>query len=203
MKQGTFPDFVVVRPNGKPLYTFTNPVDDALMGITHVLRGEDLLSSTPRQIALYEALYEIGLRTGDPGVRSPAVRHGRGQQEALEARPRGEPVPPPRRRHDPRGARQLPGPAGVVDRRRPRRLLDRRDGGEFDVTDVNPNPARFDHKKAEAINGDHIRLLEPSDFRSRLLPYLTDLVADPPTAEQTEVLDEGGATRPGAHAAAR
>ena len=39
---------VVVRPNGAPLYTFVNPVDDALMGITHVLRGEDLLSSTAR-----------------------------------------------------------------------------------------------------------------------------------------------------------
>jgi glutamyl-tRNA synthetase len=40
---GSFVDFVVVRPNGAPLYTFVNPVDDALMGITHVLRGEDLL----------------------------------------------------------------------------------------------------------------------------------------------------------------
>ena len=50
---GSFSDFVVVRPNGVPLYTFVNPVDDALMGITHVLRGEDILSSTPRQIALY------------------------------------------------------------------------------------------------------------------------------------------------------
>ncbi|MBC7762122.1 MAG: glutamate--tRNA ligase, partial [Candidatus Saccharibacteria bacterium] len=57
---GSFVDFVVVRPNGAPLYTFVNPVDDALMGITHVLRGEDLLSSTPRQIALYHALIEIG-----------------------------------------------------------------------------------------------------------------------------------------------
>ncbi|MDQ6741154.1 MAG: glutamate--tRNA ligase, partial [Actinomycetota bacterium] len=52
-KAGTVPDYVVVRPNGAPLYTLVNPVDDALMGITHVLRGEDLLSSTPRQIALY------------------------------------------------------------------------------------------------------------------------------------------------------
>jgi glutamyl-tRNA synthetase len=58
---GSFPDFVVVRPNGQPLYTLVNPVDDALMGVTHVLRGEDLLSSTPRQIALYNALYEAGI----------------------------------------------------------------------------------------------------------------------------------------------
>ncbi len=83
-KQGTFPDFVVVRPNGKPLYTFTNPVDDAaLMGITHVLRGEDLLSSTPRQIALYERC----TRSGSPGSsRSSDIcrTSRRGQQEALE-----------------------------------------------------------------------------------------------------------------------
>ncbi|MEY4655686.1 MAG: hypothetical protein RL523_1085, partial [Actinomycetota bacterium] len=58
---GSFPDFVVVRPNGQPLYTLVNPVDDALMGVTHVLRGEDLLSSTPRQIALYNAMYEAGI----------------------------------------------------------------------------------------------------------------------------------------------
>ncbi len=48
------PDFALARANGDPLYTLVNPVDDALMEITHVLRGEDLLSSTPRQIALYD-----------------------------------------------------------------------------------------------------------------------------------------------------
>ena len=60
-KAGSVPDFVVARANGQPLYTLVNPVDDALMGITHVLRGEDLLSSTPRQIALYRALMGIGV----------------------------------------------------------------------------------------------------------------------------------------------
>jgi glutamyl-tRNA synthetase len=55
------PDYVLVRADGSPLYTLVNPVDDALMGITHVLRGEDLLSSTPRQIPLHEALVEIGV----------------------------------------------------------------------------------------------------------------------------------------------
>ncbi|RAE50574.1 glutamate--tRNA ligase, partial [Burkholderia multivorans] len=65
-KAGTIPDFVVVRANGQPLYTLVNPVDDALMGITHVLRGEDLLSSTPRQIVLYEALKDIGIAEATP-----------------------------------------------------------------------------------------------------------------------------------------
>lgn len=60
-KAGSVPDYVIMRGNGQPLYTLTNPVDDALMEITHVLRGEDLLSSTPRQVVLYRALMEIGI----------------------------------------------------------------------------------------------------------------------------------------------
>jgi len=55
------PDFALTRANGEPLYTLVNPVDDALMKITHVLRGEDLLPSTPRQLALYQALIRIGI----------------------------------------------------------------------------------------------------------------------------------------------
>ncbi|MBT1624449.1 glutamate--tRNA ligase [Curtobacterium flaccumfaciens pv. oortii] len=187
-KQGTFPDFVVVRPNGKPLYTFTNPVDDALMGITHVLRGEDLLSSTPRQIALYEALYEIGLAPAIPVFGHLPYVMGEGNKKLSKRDPEANLF------HH-RDAGMIP--EGLVNYLA---LLGWSIGADrdvfsidemvaaFDVTDVNPNPARFDHKKAEAINGDHIRLLDASDFRSRLLPYLTDLVADPPTAEQTEVL---------------
>src|SRR5664279_3773527 len=58
---GSVPDFVVVRGNGDPLYTLVNPIDDALMRITHVLRGEDLLPSTPRQIPLYHAMIAVGV----------------------------------------------------------------------------------------------------------------------------------------------
>src|SRR5699024_4614914 len=65
-KAGSVPDYVVVRANGQPLYTLVNPVDDALMGITHVLRGEDILSSTPRQIALYAHLKDIGVAEATP-----------------------------------------------------------------------------------------------------------------------------------------
>src|SRR5699024_7645504 len=65
-KSETQPDYVVARSNGAPLYTLVNPVDDALMQITHVLRGEDLLSSTPRQLAMYEALKQIGITDFTP-----------------------------------------------------------------------------------------------------------------------------------------
>jgi glutamyl-tRNA synthetase len=60
----------------------------------------------------------------------------------------------------------------------------------FDVIDVLPNPARFDLKKAESINGDHIRLLQPDDFVERLLPYLDGVVSDPPAESERNVLAE-------------
>ena len=60
----------------------------------------------------------------------------------------------------------------------------------FDVEDVNPNPARFDLKKAESINGDHIRLLAADDFAARIVPYLEGFVENPPTAAQAAILRE-------------
>jgi len=60
----------------------------------------------------------------------------------------------------------------------------------FDVHDVNPNPARFDLKKADAINATHIRALSPEDFANRLIPYLQkgDVLSTPPTAAELEIL---------------
>jgi glutamyl-tRNA synthetase len=60
----------------------------------------------------------------------------------------------------------------------------------FDVVDVNPNPARFDLKKAESINGDHIRMLAREDFTARIVPYLEGLVSDPPTEAEQAILRE-------------
>jgi len=54
----------------------------------------------------------------------------------------------------------------------------------FDVTDVNPNPARFDQKKADAINAEHIRLLDPGDFAARLRDYLTVHGHDPGLSDE-------------------
>ncbi|WP_031274322.1 glutamate--tRNA ligase, partial [Curtobacterium sp. B8] len=146
-KQGTFPDFVVVRPNGKPLYTFTNPVDDALMGITHVLRGEDLLSSTPRQIALYEALYEIGLAESIPVFGHLPYVMGEGNKKLSKRDPESNLF-----LHRANGMV----PEGLVNYLAllgwsiaPDRDVFSIDEmvAAFDVADVNPNPARFDQKK--------------------------------------------------------
>lgn len=189
---GSFVDFVVVRPNGAPLYTFVNPVDDALMGITHVLRGEDLLSSTPRQIALYHALIEIGVATAIPRFGHMPYVMGEGNKKLSKRDPESNLFHHRERGFIPEGLLNYLSLLGWS-------LTHDRDVfsmeemvAAFDVVNVNPNPARFDVKKAESINGDQIRLLEPEEFASRLVPYLGELVADPPSPTQRAILREAG-----------
>ncbi len=174
--QGSFTDFVVVRPNGAPLYTFVNPVDDALMGITHVLRGEDLLSSTPRQIALYTALIEIGVATSIPRFGHLPYVMGEGNKKLSKRDPEANLFHHRDRGFIPEGLLNylsLLGWSLTHDRD----VFSRDEmTAAFDVVNVNPNPARFDQKKAESINGDHIRLLSVDELASRLESYLLDHV---------------------------
>ncbi|HZZ96951.1 MAG TPA: glutamate--tRNA ligase, partial [Jatrophihabitantaceae bacterium] len=169
---GAVPDFVVVRQNGEPLYTLVNPVDDALMRITHVLRGEDLLPSTPRQIVLYRALIDIGVTDFVPAFGHLPYVMGEGNKKLSK--------------RDPQSALGTYRDAGYI----PEGLLnylallgwsiaDDHDVfsmhemvEQFDISDVNANPARFDPKKLEAINATHIRMLDPADFRARLQTYV-------------------------------
>ncbi|GAA4054255.1 glutamate--tRNA ligase [Agromyces indicus] len=169
---GSTTDFVVVRPNGAPLYTLVNPVDDALMGITHVLRGEDLLSSTPRQIALYHALIGIGVTSFVPRFGHLPYVMGEGNKKLSKRDPESNLFHHRDRGFIPEGLVNylaLLGWGFSADRDVFSRdeLVER-----FDVADVNPNPARFDLKKAEAINGDHLRQLDVADFAARTVPYL-------------------------------
>jgi glutamyl-tRNA synthetase len=189
-KQGSFSDFVVVRPNGKPLYTFVNPMDDALMGITHVLRGEDILSSTPRQIALYEALVEIGVTDFVPRFGHLPYVMGEGNKKLSKRDPESNLFHHRANGFIPEGLVNYLALLGwSLSADRDVFSLDEMVAA-FDVTDVNPNPARFDHKKAESINGDHIRLLAPEDFQERLKPYLTDFLTEPTTPAQQSVLEQ-------------
>ena len=168
---GSFVDFVVVRPNGQPLYTFVNPVDDALMGVTHVLRGEDLLSSTPRQIALYHALIEIGVATAIPQFGHLPYVMGEGNKKLSKRDPESNLFHHRDRGFIPEGLLNYLSLLGWS-------LAPDRDvftmdemTAAFDVSEVNPNPARFDVKKAESINGDHVRRLSIDDFVERSIPY--------------------------------
>jgi glutamyl-tRNA synthetase len=165
---GSFPDFVVVRPNGDPLYTLVNPVDDAIMRVTHVLRGEDLLSSTPRQIALYHAMIDAGVATHIPRFGHLPYVMGEGNKKLSKRDPESNLFHHRDRGFIPEGLLNYLALLGwSISADRDVFSLHEM-ATAFDVTDVNPNPARFDIKKAEAINGDHIRLLPIDEFTRRL-----------------------------------
>lgn len=189
---GATTDFVVVRAGGQPLYTFVNPVDDALMGITHVLRGEDLLSSTPRQIALYRALIEAGIATHIPRFGHLPYVMGEGNKKLSKRDPESNLFHHRDRGFIPEGLLNYLSLLGWS-------LSADRDvfsmaemTAAFDVDNVNPNPARFDVKKAEAINGDHIRLLSPETFGERCVPYLESagVVSTPITPQELVTLGQ-------------
>jgi glutamyl-tRNA synthetase len=171
-RAGSVPDYVVVRGNGEPLYTLVNPVDDALMHITHVLRGEDLLSSTPRQIALYRALEALGLADGVPTFAHLPMVTGEGNKKLSKRDPQSNLFHHRDRGFLPEGLLNYLGLLGwsVAADRDVFTLAEMVE--KFDVADVNPNPARFDLKKAEAINAEHIRMLPVGDFVVRIVPYL-------------------------------
>ncbi|MEL0291043.1 MAG: glutamate--tRNA ligase [Aquiluna sp.] len=188
---GSFPDFVLVRPGGQPLYTLVNPVDDALMGITHVLRGEDLLSSTPRQIVLYNALVEAGITDFVPQFGHLPFVMGEGNKKLSKRNPESNLF-----LHRDRGFIRegllnylaLLGWSISADRD----IFTLTEMCEsFEISDVNPNPARFDQKKADAINASHIRLLDGKDFRERLIPYLQSagVISSTPSEREQEILN--------------
>ena len=185
------PDFVLVRANGQPLYTLVNPVDDALMEITHVLRGEDLLSSTPRQIVLYDALAEIGVGTG----KTPEFGHlpfvmGPGNKKLSKRDPENDLLGYRDRGFLPEGLLNYLALLGWS-------IADDRDiftmeemVAAFTIDRVNPNPARFDLKKCEAINAAHVRALPVEELATRVVPYLqaAGQLGDQPTDEQLKLL---------------
>ena len=168
---GTVPDFALTRATGEPLYTLVNPVDDALMKITHVLRGEDLLPSTPRQIALYQALMRIGVADRVPEFAHLPTVLGEGTKKLSKRDPQSNLFLHRDRGFLPEGLLNYLALLGwgIADDRDVFTLEEM--VAAFDVVDVNSNPARFDQKKADAINAEHIRRLEPAEFTGRLRAY--------------------------------
>ncbi len=180
------PDFVLARADGSPLYTLAVAVDDVLMKLTHILRGEDLLSSTPRQLAVYRAMGQSELPVFG---HLPYVLGPDGQKLSKRN-----------------------GVVSITWYRRegflPEALCnylallgwspgeDREEfslaemAAEFDLRRVNRNSAQFDAKKLEAINGDKIRALDAADFATRITPFLrvAGLVADPPSEAETALV---------------
>jgi glutamyl-tRNA synthetase len=187
------PDFVLVRADGYPLYTLAVAVDDVLMKITHVVRGEDLLSSTPRQMAVYRAMGvsddEVPQFAHLPFVMGPDAQKLSKRHGAVTIswyRQHGF-LPEAMCNY----LALLGWSLGEGDREE--FTLDEM-AEHFTLERVNRNPARFDAKKLEAINGDWIRRLSPDDFAARITPFLqtAGLVADP-LSERERRLIRGGA----------
>jgi glutamyl-tRNA synthetase len=164
------PDFVLVRGDGSPLYTLAVAVDDILMKVTHILRGEDLLSSTPRQIRVYQAM---GIKKEDFPIFAhlPFVM---GQDNTKLSKRNGEVSV-----NWYREAGFLPeaicnylallGWSPGEDREN----ITMQELTElFTVERVHSSPAKFDMKKLEAINGDKIRELTLEEFLDWSLPFL-------------------------------
>lgn len=164
------PDFVLARADGSPLYTLAVAVDDVLMKITHILRGEDLLSSTPRQIRVYQAM---GLKEQDypvfahlpfvMGADNAKLSKRNGEVSIAWYRDKGF-LPEAICNY-----LALLGWSPGDDRENVtmKELCEL-----FTVEKVNSSPARFDMKKLEAINGDKIRALSIENFLSWVLPFL-------------------------------
>ena len=186
------PDYVLARAGGEPLYTLVNPVDDALMQITHVLRGEDLLSSTPRQIPLYAALAEAGIGTGAPVFGHLPYVMGQGNKKLSKRDPEADALGYRDEGFLPEGLLNyvaLLGWAIAADRD----VFSMEEMvAAFDIADVNPNPARFDLKKAEAINASHMRLLALDDITHRVLPFLKEagVLGDPVGDADAQLLEQ-------------
>jgi glutamyl-tRNA synthetase len=163
-------DFVILRGGGEPMFILANAVDDADMRITHVLRGEDLLSSTPKVLLLRHAL-------GYPPADDPLYGHlpvivnekrqklsKRRDDVALEEfRERGY-LPQAMRNYlallgwGPPGGREIMPIAEMVE--------------EFRLEEVNPSPAFFDVQKLDHVNGEYIRALPLTTFVRDALPWL-------------------------------
>jgi glutamyl-tRNA synthetase len=189
-RAGTVSDFVLARGDGTPLYPLTNPLDDALMGITHVLRGEDLLPSTPRQIALFEAFARVGIGSGPPVYAHLPLVTGEGNRKLSKRDPQSNLFLYRERGFLPEGLLNYLALLGWA-------IAEDRDVftmaemvAAFDVTRVSGNAARFDLKKAEAINSAHLRALPAEEFARRVEPYLAaaGVIEGTPSAEQRALL---------------
>jgi glutamyl-tRNA synthetase len=171
VENGNIGDFVIARGDGSPLYNFTNVVDDLDMGITHIIRGEDHVSNTPKQVLLYQAL----------GAEPPRFAHlpmilGTDKQKLSK-------------RHGATGVHEFDEkgilPAALVNflallgwapaeaEFNEVMTLDEL-AAKFTLDRVNKSPAVFDHEKLLWMNGVYIRQMPPDELRGRVLPVLEE-----------------------------
>jgi glutamyl-tRNA synthetase len=180
------PDFVLVRADGSPLYTLAVAVDDILMKVTHVLRGEDLLSSTPRQIRVYQAMH-VAIEDYPVFAHLPFVM---GTDNAKLSKRNGEVSIAWYRDKGflPEAICNYLALLGWSPGDDREDLTMKELCELFTVEKVNSSPAKFDMKKLEAINGDKIRALTIDEFLKWALPFLTKSKTITGTPDEIELV---------------
>ena len=168
-------DVVLVRSDGRPTYNFASPVEDMDDRITHVIRGEDHISNTPKQIRILEALgheppayAHLGSILGPDG-RKLSKRHGAVSVDEFRA------------------AGYVPealvnflaligwAPDGETTILAPDELVER-----FRLEAVSPSPGTFDYAKLDWMNGVYLRGLEPREYADRLVVWVGEQGLDWP-----------------------
>ncbi|MCW2815157.1 MAG: glutamate--tRNA ligase, partial [Nocardioides sp.] len=154
--------------------------------------GEDLLSSTPRQLPLHRALVELGVSNAVPEFGHLPLIMGEGNKKLSKRDPQAHLFLYRDQGFLPEGLLNylaLLGWAIAADRD----VFTLAEMVEaFDIKDVNPNPARFDQKKADAINGSHMRLLSTDEITHRALPFLkaAGVLRDPVPDADAQLLEQ-------------
>lgn len=174
-KAETLGDFIILRSNGMPVYNFCVVVDDADMEITHVIRAEEHLTNTHRQLILYEALGKptpnfahVSLILGADKTKL-SKRHGAtsvGQYETDGFLPESM-----------INFLALLGWAEGIDKEvyTIQELIEK-----FSLERINPAPAVFDHTKLVWMNGMHIRLLPPEKLAEMIAKPMRAAFPDDP-----------------------
>ena len=157
-------DFIIFRSDGTPTYNFATVVDDADMGITHIIRGDDHLSNTPRQVMVYEALgapvpvfAHISMILGADGKKL-SKRHGATSVE--EYRDAGY-LSDAFVNYLALLGWALNGETTIV----PRDVL----ASRFSLDHVSKNPATFDPEKLDWVNGQYLQAMDDSTVSSEVL----------------------------------
>src|SRR5262245_5075781 len=160
-------DFVIVRGDGTPLYHFTVVVDDAAMEITHVIRGEDHLSNTPKHILLFEALgHAVPAFAHLPLILNPdrtKMSKRKSQTAIADYRAQG---------FVPEALVNYLALLGWSTGTEEEILTLDELGGRFDLEHVQKGGAVFDRDRLEWLNGQWIRRLDPDELIARLEPFL-------------------------------
>ena len=187
-------DFVILKSDGYPTYHLASVVDDHLMEITHVLRAEEWLPSTPRHLRLYEALgYEPPIFVHLPMILGPdrsklSKRHG--ATSSLTYQEQGH-LPEAMLNFLSLLGWSLDGSTEILSQEELVR--------HFSLERIVESSAIFNQEKLTWMNGVYIRQLSPEEMADRLVPFLKQASSrDIPTPPRQGVPSEGCAPGPGA-----